>query len=127
MTSPSKVLLLQHKAEPEDRIIRSFCLMPPDDDFLTLKLRFGKIHIPSHAGPSPDDDRGGLAINQVLRHVVSNSRSIYRPNSLARCWASSSMYAYQLAELLELFLGEGVAGEVALPESGHEPSVQQHV
>ncbi|MGA7901854.1 MAG: hypothetical protein WCA06_04380 [Terrimicrobiaceae bacterium] len=67
MTSPSKVLLLQHKAEPEDRIIHAtgrwthlpaaiLCarvisrltadplILPdaPDDDFLTLKLRFGK-------------------------------------------------------------------------------------
>jgi hypothetical protein len=67
MTSPSQVLFLQRKAEPEDRIIRSpldddatpsrdflraviskptadslILLMSADDDFLTPKLRFGK-------------------------------------------------------------------------------------
>jgi hypothetical protein len=29
--------------------------------------------------------------------------------------------AHPLAELIEPFVGEGVAGEVALPVSGHEP------
>ena len=35
-------------------------------------------------------------------------------------------HAHQLAELIQPFVGESVAGEVALPLSGHEPSVQQH-
>ena len=35
-------------------------------------------------------------------------------------------HAHQLAELMRPFVGKGVAGEVALPLSGHESSVQQH-
>ena len=84
------------KAEPEDRIIRSpldddaptsrdslrarhletdcrsaHSADVPDDDFLTAKLRFGKKTYPfPFAGPNPDDDRRGLAINRALRPDV---------------------------------------------------------
>ena len=65
-------------------------------------------------------DRDGHAVCSRGRSVLS--RQLLHP--LAGVVLNA--HAHQLADLMRPFVGKGVAGEVALPLSGHESSVQQH-
>ena len=85
---PAGISALRHLETDSDPLIP---LMSADNYFLTPKLRFNKkISLPTRAGPSPDDDRRGLAINQALRsngvilflNMLSPTIVSKRPNSL---------------------------------------------
>ena len=93
-------------------------LMSADKGSLTPKLRFGKRTYPFGSAQDP-------ARMMIVELFVSMTLDLSAQLLGTLAGVVLDAHAHHLAEWMEFFVGEGVAGEVALV-SGHEPSSATH-